>query len=138
MPTLDALLQQSADGNKRIYTSALAQVEVAFAASEQQQRALDPEEESGIDGLWEDPNTIVVVEYQPEIGRRARALIREAITHGWSLKPLDAIHLATAQWLMNSGFPIAEFHTYDGQLERYSPVVGLEIREPCVEQPGMI
>ena len=41
MATLDALLDTAAGGGIKIYTSAISQVEVAFAASEQHRRRLD-------------------------------------------------------------------------------------------------
>ena len=138
MPTLEALLENSAVGSIKIYTSALSQVEVAFAASEQMRKALDIQEEERIDSLWSDPDTIALVEYHDSIGRQARALMRDAITRGWSLKPLDAIHLATAQWLIGVGFSVSEFHTYDSRLERYGPLVGFRICEPYTPQPRMI
>ena len=140
MPTLDALLDSSASGSDetKIYTSAISQVEVAFAASEQQQQALDPQVEQKISNLWSDPGAIVVVEYHDGIGQQARALMREAITRGWSLKPLDAIHLATAQWLVSVGFAVDEFHTYDRRLDKYGPIVGFRICEPYTAKPRMI
>ena len=137
MPTLDALLDSAARGGIKIYTSALSQVEVAFAASEQKRRVLDPREEQKIDALWSDLDVVEVVEYHNGIGRQARALIREGVTRGWSLKPLDAIHLATAQWLVSSGFAVDEFHTYDGGLEKYAALVGFRICEPYTPQPKM-
>ena len=138
MPTLDALLESSADGNIKIYTSALSQVEVAFAASEQKQRALDPREEQKIDSLWSSPGTIEVVEFNNLIGQAARALIRGALPFSWSLKPADAIHLATAQWLLTAGFTVAEFHTYDRSLDKYGQIVGFKICEPYIAQPSML
>ena len=138
MPALDALLDSSANGSVTIYTSALSQVEVAFAASEQKRRALDPQEEQKIDALWSDPGAVALVEYHDGIGRQARALMRDAVTHGWSLKPLDAVHLATAMWLAQAGFQVDEFHTYDGALEKYATIVGFTICEPRTAQPRMI
>ena len=137
-PTLDALLENSSDGSIQIYTSVVSKVEVAFAASEQKQRILSPQEEHKIDGLWNDPDAIVLVEYHDDIGRQARALIRDAMTRAWSLKPLDAIHLATAQWLINVGYSVGEFHTYDRPLDKYGPIVGFKICEPYTAQPRMI
>lgn len=138
MPTLDILLDGSADGNNTICTSAISQVEVAFAASEQQQRALDPQEEQKIDSLWSDPEAVALVEYHGGIGRQARTLMRDAIARGWSLKPLDAVHLATAMWLAQVGFQVDEFHTYDGALEKYAVIVGFTICEPHTAQPRML
>ena len=138
IPTLEALLERSARGEVELYTSEISRVEVAFGASEQKRRRLDPESEQRIDSLWADPNVIVTVEYHRAIGQIARELMREAITRGWSLKPLDAIHLATAQWLLDVGVEVGEFHTYDRRLSRYAPIVGFDIREPQTPQPRML
>ena len=138
MPVLDALLGSSAGGSIQIYTSAISQVEVAFAASEQRQKALDADMERKINSLWDDPKAVVLVEYHDGIGREARSLIRDAVTYGWSLKPLDAIHLATAQWLSQLGYSVSEFHTYDHSLPRYTSLVGYRICEPYSAQPSMI
>ncbi len=138
MPVLEALLADSAGDNLQIYTSTLTTVEVAFAASEQQRRALDPVQEEKIDALWNAPDVVAIVEYHDAVGRHARDLIRDAMTQQRSLKPLDAIHLATAQWLVGAGFPISEFHTYDRQLYAYQSIVGFSICEPRVAQPRMI
>lgn len=77
-------------------------------------------------------------EYHAGIGQIAKNLIRNAITNGWSLKPLDAIHLSTAQWLLSSGLMIEEFHTYDNGLMKYESFVDFSICEPYAEQPRMI
>ena len=130
MPTVGALLERSGNGSIDIYTSSLSQVEVAFAASEQRQQTLDPSAEERIDALWNDLETVALVEYYAEIGNRARALMRDAITRGWSLKPLDAIHFATAQWLVENGVQVDEFHTYDRSLDKYGSIVGFTICEP--------
>ncbi len=135
--TLEALLERSASGEIDLYTSEISSVEVAFAASEQKRRRLDPESERRIDSLWGDSNVIVSVEYHRAIGQIARELMREAITRRWSLKPLDAIHLATAQWLSNTGIVVDEFQTYDN-LSRYAAVVDFGICEPHTPQPRML
>ena len=138
LPTLDALLTRADAGDATIYTSAISQVEVAFAAAEQRQRVLDPQTEQRIDQLWADSKAIAVVEYHPGIGREARSLIRNAITEGRSLKPMDAIHLATALWLRQTGIPVAEFHTYDHRLIGYAAVDGVAICEPHTLQPNLV
>ena len=139
VPILDALLADSASasGSVKLYTSALTHVEVSFAASEQSQRSLDEEMEQRINNLWSDPGAVVSVEYHAGIGQSAKDLIRAAITQGWSLKPLDAIHLATAQWLSTAGLMVAEFHTYDKDLKKYESIAGLRIIEPYTPQPRM-
>ena len=139
MPVLDALLESNhSGGTVKLYTSMLTQVEVSFAASEQQKQILDPQVEQRITSLWSDPEAVVSVEYHDGIGQVAKGLIREAITRGWSLKPLDAIHLATAQWLASVGLQVEEFHTYDDRLWKYGPIVGFCIGEPYTQAPKLL
>ena len=140
MPVLGILLEASGRVGSRvqIHTSTLSHVEVAFGASEQVQRSLDPQIERRLNDLWADTGVIVSVEYHAGIGRIARDLVRNAITRGWSLKPLDAIHLATAQWLSNTGLNLEEFHTYDNALMKYESLVDFRICEPYTPQPRMV
>ena len=137
MPVLDALLDEGGEAT-RIHTSTLTQVEVAFAASEQVQQVLISDVEQRINALWADTATIISVEYHSGIGQMAKSLIREALTRGWSLKPLDAIHLSTAQWLSNSGLEVRVFHTYDKRLFKYEALVDFTVCEPSTSQPRMI
>lgn len=55
--------------------------------------------------------------------------MREAIQKGWSLKPPDAIHLATAK---RCG--VDEFHTYESALEKYSEIIGCRIGKPQISR----
>lgn len=139
-PVLDALLDEASKSTDtaKIYTSTLTQVEVAFAASEQAQQVLDANVEQRINDLWADTSAVVSVEYHSGIGQIAKSLIREALTRGWSLKPLDAVHLATAQWLSSSGLVVQAFHTYDRGLFKYESLVDFTIHEPSTSQPRMI
>lgn len=129
LPVLETLLSDSRStlADIELTTSTVAQTEVAFALSERQSQILDPEVEAKIDSLWTDRRTITLVEYHTAIARGARDLIRLGIEYGWQLKPLDAIHLATARWL-----GVEEFHTYDTKLPRYSNQVGFPIMEPHI------
>ncbi len=86
-----------------------------------------------IEALLNDYNVVTLVEFHELIGRQARALMREAIKDGWNLKPMDAIHLATA---MNEGVPA--FHTYDKPLTKYSQVTGITIGEPNTPAQGVL
>ena len=129
---LEALLDLSARGDIELYASIVSQTEVAFSDSERRSRALEPETQHRINDLWSDRRPIKSVEFNDTIGLAARGLIRGSVARGWSLKPLDAIHLATAQWLPNLGAQVDEFHTYDGGLPRYSHIVGFPISEPRV------
>jgi len=130
LPVIDALLAEiEADDDRRIFTSTITRVEVAFAAFEAHSATLDPQALSDIDALWDDRSVVEVVELHDDIALSARGLIREAIARGWSLKPLDAVHLATARWLQAT-----EFHTYDASLHKYGQLVGFTIREPYALQ----
>ena len=126
---LDSLLADSAygRGDIEIVTSLLANTEVVFALHEQTNHALDDDTEQKIDSLWKDHSAITVVELYPAIALQARGLIRMGIEKGWSLKPYDAIHLATAQRM-----EVDEFHTYDTRLHRYSNELGFPNTDPFV------
>ena len=140
LPVLDALLDASGGdrGNVQLYTSALSKAEVAFSASEQIQKALDVKTEELIVNLWRDPDAVIIVEFHDGIADIARGLMRVAITRGWSLKPSDSIHLATAKWLSDLGLGVEEFHTYDGRLFRWSSIVGFEVLNPYTSQPKLL
>ena len=64
--------------------------------------------------------------------RYARTLIRGAVASGLSLKPGDAIHLASARSLA-----LAEFHTYSKDLVKFATVTGYPIMEPYGAQEAM-
>lgn len=132
IPILDALLAESTSGAIRLYTSAISRVEVAFAESERTNAAPDPTVEANIDSLWEDRLAVEMVEFYPDLWREARGLIRDSIANNWSLKPLDAMHLATAKKL-----EVDEFHTYDERLLKLSRLVGLPILEPYTANPRL-
>lgn len=135
LPTLDALLADSSSdsGNVEIYTSTVSQVEVAFARAEQDKKALDQTVEQQIDELWADRVALKLAELHERITKEARQFIRLAMTRSWSLKPLDAIHLATARFCQ-----CEEFHTYDQRLLKYSNDVGFPIVEPHTQQPKLL
>lgn len=114
LPTIEELLRQSRAEKVMLLTSVLSHVEVAFATFEREQGALDQEVEGQIADLWRPGSPVTAVEFYELIADRARGLMRQAITQGWgSLKPADAIHLATAQQL-----EVDEFHTYDDDLQK--------------------
>ena len=48
------------------------------------------------------------------------------------LKPMDAIHLATAK--VHGAF---EFHTYDDGLDKYVPDIGFKISPPIANAPKL-
>ena len=140
LPMLDALLGVNVSESEgiKLYTSEISKIEVAFSLSEQRQQALDAETEKRIEKLWADPDALVTVEYHDGIGLTARDLIRCSITRRWSLKPLDAIHLATAKWLSERGLTVDEFHTYDDGLIKWASIVGFRILQPYTPQPQLL
>ena len=128
---LDSLLADSKNelGDIDLVTSSLSIVEVAFAQSEQQSDQIDQTIENAIDSLWADRRAITLIEYHDLIGLEARTLIRTGLHRTWNLKPMDAVHLATAKW-----FGVDEFHTYDKRLikEGLSTHLGFPIKNPRV------
>lgn len=124
---IEAMLESAEKGEVEIITSMVTITEVAFAASEKIGRALDPATEDAISVLWGPP--IRLVEFHRLIAEDARTLIRAAMERGERLRPMDAIHLATAR---RSG--ATEFQTYDEQLRGRIAAVGLTVSEPTALQ----
>lgn len=128
---LDAIFDdiQRSNGAKKIITSILTKTEVIASAEERATKTLSLEVEQKIDALWNDDSVVGIIEFHDGIAIKARKLMRKALEQGWSLKPADAIHLASAQWL-----GVDEIHTYDDKWPRYSMMVGCKICEPYTSQ----
>lgn len=126
------LLEQAQAGKRRIATSVLSMVEVAFAKGEKDGRTLSPDIEQGIDALWAPGSPVKMIELHPSLAREARGLIRQALTNGQNLRPPDAIHLASVLELN-----VDEFLTYDTKLLKMGELVGITIRKPIVEQGSL-
>lgn len=77
-----------------------------------------------------DRSVVKLAECHQLIGREARRLIRTARTQEWSLKPNDAIHLATVRRVS-----VAELQTSDARLGKYAEDAGIPILRPYVSQP---
>ena len=134
IPTIEAILDNVSQNNKsKIVTSVLSKVEVAWAATEKNNRALDADQESRIDALWNDSSVVELVDFNDEITHIARSLLRRAMARGWKLKTNDAIHLATAEWVGAS-----EMNTYDDRLFKYYELIGLNVKAPIAEQPKLL
>jgi hypothetical protein len=81
-------------------------------------------------GLWAPGSPIKPVEFYDLIADKARALMRQGITQGWgALKPMDAIHLATAQQMA-----VVEFHTYCKKLHVWDHKIGFSVSDPQTAQ----
>lgn len=138
LATIGALLADAAaERDVEIYTSALSITEVAYAASERMGAVLSQTVEAAIDDLWQDP-TIKLIEFNTVIARDARRLVRESMLRNVaqqlpSLRPADAIHIATALWINAS-----EVMTYDTKLLNQNDLVGIVITKPYLAQPRLI
>jgi predicted nucleic acid-binding protein len=118
---LERLLEAAHEGIIEIVTSTVSIVEVARGAQEQAGQ-VDAAVAAKIDALWKPPSPVKLVEFHIVIASAARNLIRVGISHGWSLKPMDAIHLATA-----ANIDAGELLTYDAALEKYADLISVPI-----------
>ena len=128
---LDAILDDThkSNGESKIVTSMLTKVEVVRSTTEYTTRVLSVGVEQKIDALWNDVAGIGLIELHDGIALHARTLMRQSMQQGWALKPPDAIHLASAQWL-----GVQELHTYDDKMPRYSTMIGCKICAPYTPQ----
>ena len=133
MPTLDSLLDRTSTvGDIVIVTSTLSIVEVAFAKTERDGRALDDAVVTAIDALWADRSAVQLVEFDQRIAREARRLLRRSMEMGRGLKPMDAVHLATASLML-----VADCHTTDDRLQAWDNDLGFRVRDPWTEAPKL-
>ena len=133
--TLDAIMDAvgRSAGEMLIVTSAISKVEVAYIQDEKDTRMARVEIEERIDELFGDASIIKLIDMHDIIAVDARKLIRDGLQNEWSLKPMDAIHLASAKWAK-----VYEFHTYDvGLIGRYAGSIGCKIVEPYIAQPPL-
>lgn len=132
LPTLDAVIQNATqDERLAIVTSTVAITEVAFAKAEKSGRVIDPGVEAEIDALWNDRSAVQLVEFDQGIAREARRLVRRSVELARALRPMDAIHLATAV-----AMGVEDFHTTDGRLRRWTDL-GFPVRAPWTSQPRL-
>lgn len=131
---VEQILSDAAEGKVGLVTSTLSIVEVAYAAGEVAIDLGDAGEEA-IDALWEPASPILLVEPSVAVMRKARGLLRQAKSSGRSLKPADAVHLATAATTPGVG----SLFTYEHQNSRalWAELTGIEVEEPSVQEPRL-
>lgn len=92
-----ALLEDAQRGNIELLTSVLSVTEVAFIASDHAPDVSNADE-SAIEALWSPGSPIRLTDISIRVAERARSIIRAARSRGMrSVKPADAIHLASAK-----------------------------------------
>ncbi|MEX2162578.1 MAG: type II toxin-antitoxin system VapC family toxin [Anaerolineales bacterium] len=137
-PVIDAVIAEIRENKDSIIlTSSESIVEVSCAADERTQNRTDPKIEKAIDDMFNDTAIVRIVDNGPHIAKLARRLIRDVIPQGWVLKPKDAVHLATAQWLSEHGILVNEINTYEPAWKKYEATVGIHVEEPHVIQYKM-
>lgn len=124
---------QEPSGTIRLVTSVLTITEVAFIRNDEGVPQLSGEQLQIIDDFWNSPSGITLIDFHQLIARQAREFIRDAQRASRSLKPADAIHLASAL-----SVNARELHTDDDQLTRMPAVAGLSITRPTLDQPPLI
>lgn len=129
---IQAVLGEVQKGSGFIATSIVSRVEVAYWA-EDGVFQLDDASEEALDSMWGDKSVFRLVELHEPLTKRARALMRRARSEGWSLKPMDAIHLATAQ-----SVNAVEIHTYDDKWYKFAEWLHCEIKPPSPLQPALM
>lgn len=120
----------------KIISSALAIAEVVFASGHGPGRRMPAPQEELIDQLWK-ASFVELVEASPILFMEARQLMRQAADDGYSLKVLDAVHLATATWFDGQITPLDEVHTYDPKWAKFGAELNLFICEPRLLQPPL-
>lgn len=127
--TIQAIITAAEFDEVRIYTSTISVAEVAFAGAERTIGVLDPAVAHSIAHLWTD-RLLNLVEVSYDIALAARDVVRGSLLHGPRLKPMDAVHLATARHVA-----VSRMHTFDGQLHKHSERLGFPILAPILNPP---
>ncbi|MGI8407547.1 MAG: type II toxin-antitoxin system VapC family toxin [Actinomycetota bacterium] len=129
--TVEQLLREAEGGKRRLITSTISVVEVAFAAEKSKGFAIDPGALAAIDKLWEGGQPVGLAEASTRTMYVARDLARRARSESWGLTPADAIHLATAV-----RHEASVLYTYEAKAtrERWSSIMGISVDEPTISQ----
>ena len=101
---LDALVSEARSGKIQIATSTLSTVEAAFTPAEKESATLSLEVETAFRVMFEDFTLLRIVDFDRHIADVGRDLMRAVVPSGRSLKPGEAIHVATARVLKADAF----------------------------------
>lgn len=123
--SLRAVMEEAITREVELFTSAISITEVAFVAAERS-GGLDKDTERKIDQLWHPDSPVQVVEYTQLVAIGARQLLRQKLELDIALKPMDAIHIATALRAQ-----VDELHTYDDRIKKWAEHAGIKIVEPA-------
>ena len=130
VPIIEELFKQARAEEIELLTSSVSRVEIAFVQAEKDSGELDQEAKEAIDAFWLPGSPIKTVEFYDLIADDAKTLIRRGIEQGWgSLKPMDAIHIATAQRMR-----VSEMHSYDDRVQKWSGKLGFPIADTGTAQ----
>lgn len=131
--TLDQLFEEVQKNNQRkIVTSVISITEVSHIAEEKNRNRLDKKVYDALENFWGDDSLIEFVDFNELIARQARDLIRQAISLKYALRTNDAIHLTSARYT-----GVTECFTYDQKLNKFTTIMGYDIREPYVSAPRL-
>lgn len=109
----------------QLITSVHTLVEVAHVKAEKDHGRADPSALELIEAVWTNTRLLEIAEYSEHIARLARDVRRGGLSDGRSLKPSDAVHLATAKFVRAE-----RFFTYDTKLDAYESWFGQPITRP--------
>ena len=112
---IEAVLDEASKGRFLIHTSVLTIAEVMYAKSEKDNAVLNRDIECKIRALWQPGSPFALVDVFRGIVEDAQELSRESMANKVSVKPADAIHLATARRL-----GCFAFHTFDDKFIKHS------------------
>lgn len=120
------LFEKALQKEVKLYTSVLSLTEVAFLEQERAENLLNLRVEQRIADTFNEEGLVTLMEYTKLVAADARKLVRKTMVgQGKTLKPPDAIHLASA---LRVGANV--LHTYDDLLIGHSGVHGIEIVTP--------
>lgn len=134
-PIVEVVLDEAARGERRLLTSSIALVEVAFGTESAKGAALDPATLHVIDGLWAGGSPVTAVEASIRVMEEARELARAARLRSRAIQPLDAIHLGTA--VLHEADRVLTYEKKETR-ELWQELIDRPVEEPTVDRPPLL